>query len=192
LRTTIPTAVLTLYLGLVLHLTLVAFPIARPPVNLIPFRTILDDLTGDGRGFLVNFCGNLVGFMPIGALLPLVTRDRLGLRACLAASFTFSMLIESSQFALGTRIADVDDLILNTVGGGLGFALLTTPKAVWGPLTLPATTSNVIRRQWRRPHKARSNAPSLSVTARGSIQEGDVAHRASLRLGVHQDAVPHV
>lgn len=114
---------LAAYLATLSHLTLVAFPAPGVRGNFVPLATVVADLTGDGRGFLVNFCGNLVGFMPFGFLLPALLGKRVTLRTVSLASLGLSLLIEGAQWGLGTRVADVDDLILNTIGGGMGFGL---------------------------------------------------------------------
>src|SRR5262249_5958210 len=67
-------------------------------------------------------CGNVVGLMPLGVFPPLLSRGRIGVRGCLVAGLGLSLMIESTQFTLGTRFADVDDLLLNTLGAGLGYA----------------------------------------------------------------------
>jgi glycopeptide antibiotics resistance protein len=123
MRTTALTAAFVAYLSVLLYLTLLAFPNAGPEPNCVPFRTMLSDLTGDGRGLVVNFCGNVVGLTPLGVFLPLLSRGRIGARGCLVAGLGLSLLIETTQFALGTRFADVDDLMLNTLGAGLGYTL---------------------------------------------------------------------
>ncbi len=96
----------------------------NPGYNLMPGRTIAHDLGKGGIEFLINTVGNLVATMPLGVLLPIVLPRRVGsaLRAALA-SFVVSVLIELSQAWLGRRVADVDDLILNTLGGWFGYGL---------------------------------------------------------------------
>ena len=69
---------------------------------------------------LVNLAGNVVMFAPIGLLLVLAfgTRWRTSTLACVALSVS----VELVQWPLG-RSADVDDVLLNTIGGALGAAL---------------------------------------------------------------------
>ena len=112
------------YLALLGHLTLFRFYQINPGYNLRPGRTIAHDLGVGGVEFVINTLGNVVATMPLGVLLPIVLPRRVGsaLRAALAA-FVVSILIELAQGWLGRRVADVDDLILNTLGGWFGYGL---------------------------------------------------------------------
>lgn len=71
---------------------------------------------------------NLIMFVPFGFLLPLFTRCEGARRMALMAALA-SLAIESAQLVLyivfsSGRSVDVDDVIANTLGGLLGFALL--------------------------------------------------------------------
>ncbi len=73
------------------------------------------------EGFVVNFFGNVLAFMPFGFCLPMVSvRDR-KLYRIFFWSFAFSLTIESIQLVYRIGIFDVDDLLLNTIGGILGY-----------------------------------------------------------------------
>lgn len=82
-------------------------------INLIPFSRQIDPI-----GYLLN----AVMFLPLGILVPLIWRKMDSLPAVLLSGFGFSALIEASQL-LSIRGTDVDDLILNTLGAGLGWLL---------------------------------------------------------------------
>ncbi len=72
------------------------------------------------RSFL-NLGGNVVGFLPFGFLLPaLFKRIRKGWVIALF-SLEFSLLIEIIQLVSKVGCFDVDDIILNTLGGFLGY-----------------------------------------------------------------------
>jgi glycopeptide antibiotics resistance protein len=90
--------------------------------NLTPFLSIARDVPAGGRGLWVNIIGNVVVFAPVG----LAVRGFRGPRASLAqaalASAALSTLIEVVQFQSGRRFSDVDDVILNTLGGVAGYA----------------------------------------------------------------------
>ena len=113
---------LVCYVVFLFDLALLQFPTTNPRANFLPLHSIIGDLGHGGRDFVVNFLGNLVAFLPIG-LIPALVRPRstaawhVGL-FCL----TLSALIELLQYASGRRVADVDDLILNTLGGLLGYS----------------------------------------------------------------------
>ncbi len=44
--------------------------------------------------------------------------------------FTFTLLIEVTQFLIGYRIADIDDIIFNFLGSMIGYALFKGLKFV--------------------------------------------------------------
>ncbi len=116
---------LLVYLGLMFDLTLIQFPTRNPGYNLIPLRTILHDFRNGGVELLVNTVGNVVALVPFGLLVPVGFKvwARSAGRVALA-SFGLSLTIELAQARSGKRVADVDDLILNTLGGLVGFGLL--------------------------------------------------------------------
>jgi glycopeptide antibiotics resistance protein len=118
-------------------LTLVQFPHPGAPPNLVPFATIRHDLCAGGGELLVNGLGNLVAFMPLGFLLralrgPWMTAGRVGL-----VGLMLSLLIESLQYRSGRRVADVDDLTLNTLGTLLGYGAYVGLARLRARLSLP-------------------------------------------------------
>jgi glycopeptide antibiotics resistance protein len=130
-------ATLALYLLTLLLLTLWAFPQPAPPPNLIPFRSISGDLDAGGRRFAVNFLGNILAFLPLGCLLPALHRLFESAGRVALASFLLSGGIESLQYLSGRRVADIDDLLLNTSGGALGFVAFLVARSAWRAVTVP-------------------------------------------------------
>lgn len=89
-------------------------------VNLVPGSGIRSALNNVNRGLgLLNLVGNVVMFAPVGFLLPVVARLRL--RGAVAACASLSVTVELLQLMLG-RSLDIDDVLLNTLGGALGAA----------------------------------------------------------------------
>ncbi len=80
-------------------------------INLIPFSREID-----GMVYLLN----VAMFVPLGFLSPFLFQERDRLLPVLLDSLGFSLVIELSQL-LNNRRTDVDDLILNVLGGCLGF-----------------------------------------------------------------------
>jgi glycopeptide antibiotics resistance protein len=81
-----------------------------------------------------NARGNVLLFFPLGILLPLVWR-RLRFRQGLLIAIALSCSIELAQYvswAWVHRTADVNDVILNSVGACLGLALVSVPRLRWG------------------------------------------------------------
>lgn len=89
-------------------------------INLVPFRSIQTYFIHYGPdGFLVNFVGNIVMFMPWGFGLTLLWKKNQRIWLVALYSLGLTVFIESVQLFIG-RSVDVDDLILNFVGSCLG------------------------------------------------------------------------
>ncbi len=121
--------VLTAYLVFLLDIALFQFPGAHPTANLVPFRSVIRDWRIGGWPFVINFLGNIVAFVPMGLLPPFVFERRVRLWHVLVFSLGLSLFIEGGQLYSGRRVPDVDDLILNTVGGVLGYLLSRKQRA---------------------------------------------------------------
>jgi len=94
-------------------------------LNLVPFREILRALRStDATYGAINFWGNVVVFVPIGALVVMSIRRRRweAWRIATVFGLALSLSIEAIQFAIG-RSADVDDLLLNGLGAAVGAVL---------------------------------------------------------------------
>lgn len=70
------------------------------------------------RGYVLN----IILFMPLGFLLPFMSRRLRNPLAVVTAGFVFSACIEASQL-LNLRATDIDDLIMNTAGTAAGFLI---------------------------------------------------------------------
>ncbi len=102
--------------------------------NLIPFKTIVElaRLWESGRlvSFsLINFFGNIVMFVPLGWFLPCLfpSLRRFGpYTLCVAVMI---LIVELMQFFTLLGVGDIDDLILNVIGGMIGFAVFRIASA---------------------------------------------------------------
>lgn len=102
-------------------------------VNLEPFKTI-DIYQTWGKQVL----GNFVMLLPLGIYLPLIyktLRKAYNFFVVLLICFLVSVGIELLQLATSYRSADIDDVILNTLGGGAGFLIYQLTKAIVTPKT---------------------------------------------------------
>lgn len=72
---------------------------------------------------ILNFAGNVIAFIPFGYLLPKMLKKKPRLFHTVLFSFEFSLLVELTQLISRTGSFDVDDLILNTFGGLIGYIL---------------------------------------------------------------------
>ena len=92
-------------------------------INLEPGFTIRSMLEKGSLGQkMINLAGNVLIFSPLGFLPPLLWQRWRHLWAVVPLSAGVSCLIEFLQLFLG-RSVDVDDVLLNTLGGLLGYLL---------------------------------------------------------------------
>jgi glycopeptide antibiotics resistance protein len=125
-RRLVLSVVLVAYLLFLFDIAWLRFPATNPKPNWIPFRSMIGDWRTGGWGFVVNFLGNMVAFLPMGLMPPLICGRRVAIWQVAIFSLAISLGIETGQFISGRRVPDIDDLILNTIGGVLGYALLQT------------------------------------------------------------------
>ena len=93
--------------------------------NFLPFREIRRYLVWHEvlgmRTVWTNLAGNILGFVPFGALLPLLSRGARKAWKVVLLGMEISTLIETAQLCLRVGCFDVDDIILNTTGALLGY-----------------------------------------------------------------------
>lgn len=73
------------------------------------------------KAFLLNVVGNVVAFGPFGFFLPIVSRRSKKWWMTVSLSIGFSLCIEITQLVFRVGSFDVDDILLNTLGGLLGY-----------------------------------------------------------------------
>ena len=78
---------------------------------------------------IVAYLLNVVLFLPLGFLLPLLWPKQDRFWKILLTGVAFSLLIELSQL-LNIRNSDIDDLLLNMLGAVIGFALYRAYAAI--------------------------------------------------------------
>jgi glycopeptide antibiotics resistance protein len=96
-------------------------------INLEPFRVLTETYNAIKyldlwQPFLINFVGNIVMFIPIGILLPLLWKKYDRAWRTVGIGFLLSLIIEILQLPQ-MRSSDVDDLWLNTLGACIGYVL---------------------------------------------------------------------
>lgn len=99
-----------------------------PWVSLVPFDTISGSLEQGWRYPAARFLvGNVAAFVPLGFLAPLLSPRWRTWRSAIVLGLGTSLAVEVAQLLLSLlmgfawRVADVDDLMLNTLGTLLGF-----------------------------------------------------------------------
>jgi len=115
-------------------------------INLIPFHSIMEYISGSSdnlrRFAFGNVVGNIVIFIPLGIYLPLLKKDK---RAWAILSFivVVSLFVEVIQGLLGIGVSDIDDIILNSLGGWIGILgyklllfILRDEKKVYTAITI--------------------------------------------------------
>lgn len=104
--------------------------------NLVPFAKI-SELVASGVRYgmpfeyiVVPILGNVAMTVPLGVMLPIAVPAMRRWHRTVLASAAYSALIELSQLVVGVtafgllyRTVDVDDVILNTIGGAIGYGI---------------------------------------------------------------------
>lgn len=95
--------------------------------NLIPFKEIRRffvywKVVGFWA-FMMNMFGNVIAFMPFGFFVPILSHKERKLGRMAFLTLMLSLCIEVIQLLARVGSFDVDDLILNTLGGILGYFL---------------------------------------------------------------------
>lgn len=100
--------------------------------NFVPFRTIkMYIVYADRLNSVENLAGNLLVFVPLGFLLPLLSDELWRFSDVLLNSFTFVLGIEVFQLFSAFGAFDVDDILLNCLGATLGYGLYKAVYAVY-------------------------------------------------------------
>ena len=100
--------------------------------NLTPFAEIHRYLTYKDsftvENLVTTLAGNVLVFAPFGMLVPIIRRKKTYALNVLLATLLLSFFIESVQFFTKVGVFDVDDLIMNTIGGVLGYLMYGIAK----------------------------------------------------------------
>lgn len=95
--------------------------------NLRPFKEILRfiryyDQVGL-KAVFINVVGNVAVFVPFGYFVGIFEKEPKVMWKGIALALAFSVSIELIQLVAKVGICDVDDVILNTLGGAIGIIL---------------------------------------------------------------------
>lgn len=178
---------LMLYAGIILYFTFepFVFTLGRSHwnANLIPAIESWKMLTQGVLSIaLYNLVGNVLLFMPFGAILPAAFSNmRSWWRVGVSSALT-SLSIETLQLLFAVRLFDIDDIILNSIGGIFGYLLwrFAWQKIAWqktyamqqikSARSLRAAQEGALQRHLQfnqnQPAKARE---SLSLTFTGIV-----------------------
>lgn len=95
--------------------------------NFVPFHEIKRYINYAGtlrfEIVAINLIGNVVCFLPFGFLVAsfFPENDKIHPLSITGLCVLFSALVEILQYFTGVGTADIDDVILNTIGGFLGY-----------------------------------------------------------------------
>ena len=101
--------------------------------NLVLFREIqrfwhYRDQVG-WYAMFANIFGNVLVFLPLGYFLPMASKYR-SFFDTVFYSFVLSLCVEVFQLLSKVGCFDVDDLLLNTVGGALGYLIFAAHERI--------------------------------------------------------------
>lgn len=103
--------------------------------NLRPFMEIRRYLEYNAyftwENLVTNLAGNILVFSPMGILIPIFMEKKVGLFYIAGASFLLSLFIETVQLVFRIGVFDVDDLIMNTLGGIIGYIGYRIGKCIY-------------------------------------------------------------
>ena len=107
-------------------LTLVSMTLFKEIRRFILYRDILG-----WRAVFLNIFGNVLAFMPFGFFLPVIWERTRHWYITVILSFAMSLIVETMQLVGKVGSFDVDDLLLNTIGGFVGYIIFALAKGVW-------------------------------------------------------------
>ena len=104
--------------------------------NLKPFKEIKRFwYNRDSLGLstvITNLVGNIVAFAPFGFFLPMFSKAGRNLFGCVLLTSLFSLAVETVQLFSKVGAFDVDDILLNAIGGLVGWLCYFI---FWNPFT---------------------------------------------------------
>lgn len=128
----ISTALLGVVVALILWITILSREklIGTPNSN-HPFYALVSFLKEIKRGRIgANFLGNIILFVPVGILLPVVTGWK-KMWKTVVAGISFSFFIEIIQLTTSRGCFDLDDVLLNGMGTVIGFGIFQAAKRLF-------------------------------------------------------------
>ena len=119
-----------IYMCVLVYVVFFAEAMGRTPqdgyvYNLTPLKEIkrfmkyIWDNDALGRAARLNIFGNIIAFIPFGIYLPYTSESKLGF----ISTFLYTLTIELVQLITKVGSCDVDDIILNALGGVIGYIL---------------------------------------------------------------------
>lgn len=128
-----------LYLGLLIYFLLFAEMFGRDMAdrdysyNLEPFREIVRFVRYRHKlgvtAVALNLAGNIAVFIPFGIFVPVLFKPDMRLWQIVFTTMAASLIIEILQLVFKVGSFDVDDILLNTLGGLIGACIYCTSRS---------------------------------------------------------------
>jgi glycopeptide antibiotics resistance protein len=100
----------------------------------VPFSTIMPYITGIANAnsgvALMNILANIFLFIPLGFYVEVLLRKR-KMKIKITIIILIPIIVELIQFVFSLGICDVDDVILNAIGGLLGILVLKVVEKLY-------------------------------------------------------------
>ena len=90
-------------------------------LNLQPFIWLRETYSMGWQKMIEQLCLNVIMFLPVGLLLPALNHRWRSWGKTISMTLLFTVTIEFCQYFIG-RSADIDDVIMNLLGGAIGYA----------------------------------------------------------------------
>lgn len=119
--------ILVLTFTLIVRETLIWRYSGKHEAELIPFRQLIGFFKKPNHMlWFWQIILNIILFIPFGFLFPII-QPKLS-KATIAYGVLFSLAIEIMQYITGRGLADIDDLINNTLGAAIGYLIYRAGK----------------------------------------------------------------
>lgn len=100
-------------------------------LNLVPFVWVTNTYEMGWKNMIEQLLLNIAMFVPYGILLPIVSDKMEKFLKTAGVVFATTLTIEVVQYFIG-RSADIDDVIMNFLGGVIGYLLYRVMKRIFG------------------------------------------------------------
>ncbi|MFI3201418.1 MAG: VanZ family protein [Eubacteriales bacterium] len=92
-------------------------------IQLVPFLTTMQSYRQGLDAFIYHLIGNMIWFLPLGCITPLVHRKFKGFFSTVIIGVFLSFFIELFQWVFNSGVSDLDDIIVNTLGTIVGYGI---------------------------------------------------------------------
>ena len=119
-----------IYLAVLIKLIVFKYPsgmvVDLANSNFVPLKTILPYLRGSPTWIVArnNLLGNIIPFLPLGFLIPLLHRS-ISWKHVFGLAVAVNSSIELLQVVSRVGAFDIDDILLNALGAAIGYAIFT-------------------------------------------------------------------